>query len=94
MPGHQDQVGKAIDIVCTVGVLCNPERIIDARVLRGCVEPRCFSDILRRHTRNLLGFFRRVTLHGFYNSVKTKSVFINKVLINQIFFNDDMSHRI
>src|SRR5690606_20575393 len=53
--GHQHQVGEAVDVVGAVGVLGDPERVVDAGLAGGRVGAGGLADHRRGHAGDLLG---------------------------------------
>ncbi len=92
MAGEQRQMNERHRVVGAVGVLGNPQRPIDRRVLRFRVHTRCLNNQITVDAGNCLGIFRGAWFDGLAEVLEAFGAPVDEVLIIELFLDDDMRH--
>ena len=92
VPGHQHEIGQGIDVVRAVGVLGDPEGVVDAGLAGRRVGSRRTTDALGRHAGGDLRPLGGIRGERLLQRVEAGRVGGDELLVAQAFFDNGVGH--
>ena len=86
------KICQSQNVVRTSGVLCDAHAVDDGASFCLSKCARCIANLLRRDAGDRFGPLRCAVCHGVADTFKVLGVICDKVLVMQIFLNDDLQH--